>query len=112
MSQRLADIDDLSLSDRLSSAAKMRASKINGFIELLDMPQSTIEPFLCWAQNMTHILVSVKLSHRTDSPPCVNVKQEQAIAKNIKKTMGIVRIETVSDGQLEKSDEQPEQPDP
>lgn len=93
VSRVLSDMDDLTQSDRLSSAAKIRASKINGFIELLDMPHSTIEPFLCWAQNMTHVLMSVKLSHRTDSPPCVNVKQEQAVAKNVKKAMGIVRLD-------------------
>ena len=33
--------------------------------------KSTCEPVLKWAQNLTHIFVAAKLSHRWDSPPCL-----------------------------------------
>ena len=39
------------------------------------METSVIEPSMKWAQNMTHIFIHFKLSHRLDSPPCVNIKK-------------------------------------
>lgn len=53
------------------------------------MPTSNLEPFVKWAQNASHIFLGFKLSHRADSPPCVNVKQVKSLAKGVAKTIGI-----------------------
>jgi hypothetical protein len=36
--------------------------------------ESTCEPVAKWGQNTTHLFVSLKMSHRWDSPPCLNTK--------------------------------------
>lgn len=37
---------------------------------------STCEPVIKWAQNLTHLFIAVKLSHRWDSPPCSTTLKE------------------------------------
>ena len=44
--------------------------------------KSTCEPVLKWAQNLSHIFVAVKLSHRWDSPPCLKTVEESYDLKN------------------------------
>jgi len=44
--------------------------------ELIVLGESQTEPVLKWGQNMTHIFITFKLSHRWDSPPCLNSKSE------------------------------------
>lgn len=36
----------------------------------------SVNPVVKWAQNTTHIFVSVKLSHRHDAPGCLDVRNE------------------------------------
>jgi hypothetical protein len=36
--------------------------------------ESTCEPVAKWGQNETHLFLSLKMSHRWDSPPCLNTK--------------------------------------
>jgi hypothetical protein len=81
----LNERDNTELSNSLNSAIAGRISKINAFIEVLDMPTTNLEPVVKWAQNHSHVFLSFKLSHRIDSPPCVNIKQEKKIARNIPK---------------------------
>lgn len=38
--------------------------------------ESTCEPVAKWGQNTTHLFVSLKMSHRWDSPPCLNTKHQ------------------------------------
>jgi hypothetical protein len=35
---------------------------------------SLAEPAIKWFQNKTHVFVTMKLSHRWDSPPCLNTQ--------------------------------------
>jgi hypothetical protein len=35
-----------------------------------------------WGQNESHIFISMKMSHRWDSPPCLNTKHEQSKLSN------------------------------
>lgn len=44
--------------------------------------KTTCEPVLKWAQNLTHIFVAAKLSHRWDSPPCLKSIQEKYELEN------------------------------
>ena len=31
-----------------------------------------------WGQNQTHVFITFKLSHRWDSPPCLNTQKESS----------------------------------
>lgn len=61
------------MADLLKSEIK-RLQTIQSYIV---QSKSTCEPVLKWAQNLTHIFVAIKLSHRWDSPPCLNTVEEK-----------------------------------
>lgn len=38
--------------------------------------ESKCPPVIKWSQNMTHLFISMKMSHRWDSPPCLTTQSE------------------------------------
>lgn len=42
------------------------------------LEESTCEPILKWSQNMSHIFITIKTSHRWDSPPCLYSKNQSS----------------------------------
>ncbi len=38
--------------------------------------ETNCQPVLKWGQNNTHIFLTMKLSHRWDSPPCLYTQKE------------------------------------
>lgn len=44
--------------------------------------ESTVEPVAKWGQNETHLFLSLKMSHRWDSPPCLNTKRQNAFSSS------------------------------
>jgi hypothetical protein len=41
-----------------------------------------VNPVIKWAQNNTHILLNIKLSHRHDAPGCLDVTNESLVFKD------------------------------
>lgn len=50
--------------------------------EEIVLSESTCEPVTKWGQNESHIFLSMKMSHRWDSPPCLNTKKELSQLNN------------------------------
>lgn len=46
------------------------------------LTQSNCEPVVKWGQNLTHVFITMKMSHRWDSPPCLNTKEERSNLAN------------------------------
>lgn len=62
--------------------------------EEIVLGESACEPVLKWGQNDTHLFISMKMSHRWDSPPCLSTKQEFSSLTN--QTFEYVNICVVS----------------
>ena len=46
------------------------------------LERTTCEPTIKWAQNESHIFLTIKLSHRWDSPPCLNSLSQKSSIEN------------------------------
>jgi hypothetical protein len=62
--------------DNLMSMLRDDVSRLQKLEEQVILGKSVCEPVVKWAQNQTHVMVAVKLSHRWDSPPCTNTLQQ------------------------------------
>lgn len=67
LEQSLNDDEEKIMAELLNEEIKRLESIQSNIIQ----GKSTCEPVLKWAQNMTHLFVAAKLSHRWDSPPCL-----------------------------------------
>lgn len=83
--QYQSDVHDGHKLSQLVDARLATYRKILQHIKMHKVKHIQTSPVIKWAQNREKIFVNFKLSHRQDSPPCSDIRNEMFHIYNIEK---------------------------